>query len=114
MDLQKIAFDAAREITLSEFRAVYGDAHPSRIVSVLQQMGDMLFPQLLRPMYGIIPVGLDQDPHIWLCRDYLKRIRVYGFKPIVGVYIRDVPSLDGRGKMSKSEPQKAIFIPKSA
>lgn len=111
VDLQKIAFDAAKEITLSEFRAVYGDAHPSRIVSVLHQIGDMLFPQTLEPMYGIIPVGLDQDPHIRLCRDYLKRTRVYKFNPIVGVYIRDVPSLDGLGKMSKSEPQKAIFIP---
>ena len=111
VDLQKIAFDAAKEITLSEFRAVYGDANPPRIVSVLHQIGDMLFPQLVEPMYGIIPVGLDQDPHIRLCRDYLKRTKVYNFKPIVGVYIRDVPSLDGRGKMSKSEPHKAIFIP---
>jgi len=111
VDLQKIAFDAAKEITLSEFRAVYGDVNPSRIVSVLHQIGDMLFPQLVKPMHGIIPVGLDQDPHIRLCRDYLKRTRVYNFKPIVGVYIRDVPSLDGQGKMSKSEPHKAIFIP---
>ena len=111
VDLQKIAFDAAKEITLSEFRAVYGDVNPPRIVSVLHQIGDMLFPQLVKPMHGIIPVGLDQDPHIRLCRDYLKRTRVYNFKPIVGVYIRDVPSLDGQGKMSKSEPHKAIFIP---
>lgn len=111
VDLQKIAFDAAKEITFSEFRAVYGDAHPSRIASVLFQIGDMLFPQLARPMYGIIPVGLDQDPHIRLCRDYLKRTRIYKFKSIVGVYIRDVPALDGQGKMSKSKPQQAIFIP---
>lgn len=110
-DIHKIAADASREITLQEFRAVYGGLEPSRIVSTLYQIGDILFPQLVTPMIGIIPVGLDQDPHIRLCRDYVRRSRFYKFKQAVGVYIRDVPSLKGEGKMSKSEPHAAIFIP---
>ncbi|MEM0381172.1 MAG: tryptophan--tRNA ligase [Nitrososphaerota archaeon] len=110
-DIHKIAADASREITLQEFRAVYGVLEPSRIVSSLYQIGDILFPQLVRPMIGIIPVGLDQDPHIRLCRDYVRRSRFYNFRQVVGVYIRDVPSLKGEGKMSKSEPHAAIFLP---
>lgn len=110
-DLQKIAFDAARKITISEFRAVYGTTDPPRILSTLYQFGDMLFPQLLEPMHGVIPVGLDQDPHIRLCRDYVDRTDYFKFKPIIGMYIRDVPSLRGEGKMSKSDPYSAIFIP---
>ncbi|MEM0445452.1 MAG: tryptophan--tRNA ligase [Nitrososphaerota archaeon] len=110
-DIHKIAADASREITLQEFRAVYGVLEPSRITSSLYQIGDILFPQLVRPMIGIIPVGLDQDPHIRLCRDYVRRSRFFQFKQAVGVYIRDVPSLKGEGKMSKSEPHAAIFLP---
>lgn len=110
-DIHKIAADASREITLQEFRAVYGVLEPSRIVSSLYQIGDILFPQLIRPIVGVIPVGLDQDPHIRLCRDYVRRSTFYSFKQVVGVYIRDVPSLKGEGKMSKSEPHAAIFLP---
>ncbi|MDW8073311.1 MAG: tryptophan--tRNA ligase [Nitrososphaerota archaeon] len=110
-DIHKIAADASREITLQEFRAVYGALEPARIVSSLYQIGDILFPQLVRPMVGVIPVGLDQDPHIRLCRDYVRRSRFLKFKQAVGVYIRDVPSLKGEGKMSKSEPHAAIFLP---
>ncbi|MCS7094383.1 MAG: tryptophan--tRNA ligase [Thaumarchaeota archaeon] len=111
IDVHKIAADAAREITLSEFRAVYGNAEPSRIVSSLYQIGDVLFPQLVYDVPGIIPVGLDQDPHLRLARDYVRRTPYFKFRPIIGAYIRDVPSLKGEGKMSKSDPYSAIFIP---
>jgi tryptophanyl-tRNA synthetase len=110
-DIHKIAAEAAREITLQEFRAVYGILDPARIISSLYQIGDILFPQIIRPIIGIIPVGLDQDPHIRLCRDYVRRSVFHKFKQVVGVYIRDVPSLKGEGKMSKSDPYSAIFIP---
>jgi len=110
-DIHKIASDASREITLQEFRAVYGTLEPSRIVATLYQIGDILFPQLIHPFIGVIPVGLDQDPHIRLCRDYVRRSRLYKFRQAVGVYIKDVPSLKGEGKMSKSEPHSAIFLP---
>ncbi|MCS7117950.1 MAG: tryptophan--tRNA ligase [Thaumarchaeota archaeon] len=111
IDVHRIAADAAREITLSEFRAVYGNAEPSRIVSSLYQIGDVLFPQLVCDVPGVIPVGLDQDPHLRLARDYVRRTPYFQFKPIIGAYIRDVPSLRGEGKMSKSDPYSAIFIP---
>ncbi|MCF8885063.1 MAG: tryptophan--tRNA ligase [Nitrososphaerota archaeon] len=111
IDLQKIAFDASKEITLSELEAIYGTITPGRILSAFYQIGDILFPQLVESMLGVIPVGLDQDPHIRLCRDYIKRTRNYDFRPIIGLYITDIPSLRGEGKMSKSDPYSAIFIP---
>ncbi len=112
IDVHRIAADAAREITLNEFRAVYGSAEPSRIVSSLYQIGDVLFPQLaFQGLLGVIPVGLDQDPHLRLARDYVRRTPHFDFRPIVGAYIRDVPSLRGEGKMSKSDPLSAIFLP---
>lgn len=111
IDLQKIAFDVSYETTLSELQAIYGDSHPSRILASTYQVADILFPQLYKTMYGLIPVGLDQDPHIRFCRDYIRRTRLYKFKQVSSVYVRSVPGLNGSEKMSKSDPENAIFLP---
>lgn len=56
-----LAYEFSKKITLNEFRAIYGNAEPGRIISALTQAGDILFPQLEERMPGIIPVGVDQD-----------------------------------------------------
>jgi len=107
----KLAYEASNRITLNEFRAVYGQADPSRIVSALTQIGDILYPQLKEPMPGVIPVGVDQDPHIRLTRDAARRMKHHKFFLPAGLYHKFTPSLDGSLKMSKSKPESCIDLP---
>ena len=107
----KLAYEASNKITLNEFRAVYGQADPSRIVSALTQIGDILYPQLEESMPGVIPVGVDQDPHIRLTRDAARRMKEKKFFLPSGLYHKFTPSLDGELKMSKSKPESCIDLP---
>ncbi|MFH0970791.1 MAG: tryptophan--tRNA ligase [Candidatus Diapherotrites archaeon] len=110
----KLAFEAAQKITLNEFKGVYGNAEPGRIMSAVTQIGDMLYPQEKygKPIPGIIPVGIDQEPHIRLCRDYLHKIQsTKRFIPISSLYHKFLPSMDGGLKMSKSNPKGNISLP---
>lgn len=110
----KLAFEAAQRITLNEFKGVYGNADPGRIMSAVTQIGDMLYPQERngRPTPGIIPVAIDQEPHVRLCRDYLHKVESQNrFTPISSMYLKFLPSMDGGAKMSKSLPKGNISIP---
>lgn len=115
--VMKLAYEFANKITLNEFKAIYGNADPSRIMSALTQAGDILYPQLLflnkkEKMPGIIPVGIDQDPHIRLTRDIVARTKSrYGFVPPASIYHKFMPSLDGDVKMSKSKPDSGLDLP---
>jgi len=105
------AYEAAKKITLNEFKAIYGNADPGRIMSAVTQVGDVLYPQFKERMPGIIPVGLDQDPHIRLARDVIKRMKTKKFFAVSSVYHKYTPSLDGSIKMSKSKPESCISLP---
>jgi tryptophanyl-tRNA synthetase len=108
----RLGFEFAKKITLNEFRAIYGSADPGRIMSAVIQAGDILYPQLEELKPGIIPVGLDQDPHIRLTRDLVKRYKSRKkFFPPSSIYHKYMPSLDGNIKMSKSEPLSCISLP---
>lgn len=110
--VMNMAYEFAKKITLNEFKAIYGTADPSRIMSAVTQVADILYPQLEKPMPGIIPVGIDQDPHIRLTRDVVKRIKSkYKFIPPSSIYHKYMPALDGSVKMSKSKPQSNIDLP---
>lgn len=115
MAVVRIGFEASQKITLNEFKGVYGSAEPGRIMSAVTQIGDMLYPQLEKPMVGVIPVGVDQDPHVRLCRDYLKKDSSHkNLVPISAVYNKFTPSLDGGLKMSKSKPESCVELPEDA
>jgi len=65
----------ARYATFNEFKAVYGDINPGKMLSALLQASDMLHSQL--PEFEgtcsvIVPVGVDQDPHIRLAQILVK------------------------------------------
>ena len=62
-------------------------------------------------MPGIIPVGVDQDPHIRLTRDIVNRTKAKKFFLPAGMYHKYTPSLDGSLKMSKSKPESCIQLP---
>jgi tryptophanyl-tRNA synthetase len=111
-DVLMLAYEFAKRITLAEFTAIYGSAEPGRIMSAVTQVGDILYPQLRHRMPGIIPVGIDQDPHIRLTRDIASRTKSkYHFFPPASMYQKYMPSLDGSMKMSKSQQDSVIELP---
>jgi tryptophanyl-tRNA synthetase len=110
-----MAYNFSKKITLNEFRSIYGSADPGRIMGALTQSGDILYPQLKERMPGVIPVGIDQDPHIRLTRDIVERTKSsYNFIPPSAVFNKFTPSLDGELKMSKSKPASCIELPENA
>jgi len=110
-EVMHFAYTAAKKITLNEFKAIYGGADPGRIMSAVTQVGDILYPQFAERMPGIIPVGIDQDPHIRLTRDVVSRMKDKKFFAPSSMYNRYTPSLDGSLKMSKSKPESCIELP---
>ncbi len=109
-----LAYEFAKKVTLNEFKAIYGNADPSRIMSAVAQAGDILFPQLEEAMPCIVPVGVDQDPHIRLTRDIVSRTHSrFGFVAPSSMYHKYTPSLDGGLKMSKSQPESCIELPEN-
>lgn len=111
-DVVHLAYNFAKKITLNEFKAIYGSADPGRIMGALTQAGDILYPQLKQAIPGVIPVGIDQDPHIRLTRDIASRTKSsYGFVAPSATFNKFTPSLDGELKMSKSKPASCIELP---
>ena len=102
----------ARHATFNEFRAVYGEITPGKMISALLQAADMLHPQLKEfggPLPTLVPVGIDQDPHLRLARDISKRVKDYKFMQLSSTYHRFMPGLSG-GKMSSSDPNSFIAL----
>jgi tryptophanyl-tRNA synthetase len=102
----------ARHATFNEFKAVYGEINPGKMLSALLQASDMLHAQL--PEFEgtcpvIVPVGIDQDPHIRLARDISKRIKGINFIQLSSTYHLFMPGLGG-GKMSSSDLNSFIAL----
>jgi tryptophanyl-tRNA synthetase len=102
----------AKHSTFSEFKAVYGDISPGKMLSALLQGSDMLHSQLPEfegPTPVIVPVGIDQDPHIRLARDISQRIKNPRFLQLSSTYHFFMPGLSG-DKMSSSVPNSYIAL----
>jgi tryptophanyl-tRNA synthetase len=110
--VSNLAIICSQKITENEFRAIYGSLHPSKVMSAFTQMGDILHPQLKEPMPGVIPVGIDQAPHIRMSRDIARRLKSeYDFFLPCSSYNKYTSALDGSFKMSKNENMGKIEIP---
>jgi len=106
-----LASETSKKTTANEFKSIYGSLEPGRIYSAFTQVGDILYPQLKERMPGIIPVGIDQDPHIRLTRDVVRRMKEKKLFLPSSIYHKYTPSLDGSIKMSKSKPESCIELP---
>ena len=77
--VQKMGFTLGTKTNLSEMEAIYGFTGKTSLAHVqspLVQAGDIVHPQLdeyggLRPI--VVPVGIDQDPHIRLTRGMVSK-----------------------------------------
>lgn len=91
--LKDLAFEGATKINFSELSAIYGfgqDTALAHAMSVATQVADILYPQTNEgPAPTVVPVGIDQDPHIRLTRDVANRMRMFTIlKTPEGVSIR--------------------------
>ena len=84
--VQRLGFQLGRRTNLSEFEAIYGfkgDTNLAHVQAPLVQAGDILHPQLdehggLRPI--VVPVGVDQDPHLRLTRGLASKSNWFNLK----------------------------------
>ncbi|MBI4017553.1 MAG: tryptophan--tRNA ligase [Candidatus Aenigmarchaeota archaeon] len=106
----ELAFEISKKFTENMFRDIYGHLDPGKMSAVFLQIADILYPQLDGARHGVVPIALDQDPHIRAARDVAKRLP-YGFVLPSSVYVRHVPALKGPGsKMSSSDATSAIYL----
>jgi len=102
----------SRRTTFNEMSDIYGEVTPGKFMSVMTQVADILSPQL--PEFGgpkpvVVPVGVDQDPHIRLTRDIASRMKEFKFIAPGSTYHEFLPGLRGQ-KMSSSDPYSYIAL----
>lgn len=84
--VKDLSQELALKANLSEMQALYGfkdNVNMAHLMAPLVQAADILHVQ--RPEFGgprptLVPVGVDQDPHIRLTRDLANRTRLYSVK----------------------------------
>ncbi len=111
-----LAEKASRYITFNEVKAIYGDITPGKLTSALLQFSDIVHAQLDEfegKINVVVPVGIDQEPHLRLCSDIIKRIKEHKFMPVSSTYNLFLPGLKG-GKMSSSDPASYIALTDTA
>lgn len=103
--VKDLAIIFGRSVTLATVKAIYGERNIGLYLAALIQAGDILLPQLEDfggPKPTIIPVGVDQDPHIRFTRDLAQMFnKNYGFTLPSSTYHKLMRGLDGSPKMSK-------------
>ena len=97
-EVKDLAYILGKKTNWSQMQATYGfngQTNMAHIFSPLVQTGDILHVQLEK--YGgsrptLVPVGVDQDPHIRLCRDIAQAHRIYSVIETkdqkIGVFIK--------------------------
>ena len=97
-DVKDLAYILGKKINWSQMQATYGfngSNNMTHIFSPLIQTGDILHVQLKK--YGgikptLVPVGVDQDPHMRLCRDIAQAHRLYNVTVTkdnkIGVFVK--------------------------
>ena len=100
--LLDLAFEAATRVNFSELQAIYGFSDETALAhaeSVITQVADILYPQVeSMPAPTVVPVGIDQDPHIRLTRGVAHKLRMFTVEEREG-YI---------SVRSKDAPQEAL------
>jgi tryptophanyl-tRNA synthetase len=113
--VKDIGIRVSRLVTMNMLRAIYGEKDFGLYLSAMIQVGDILLPQVREGVQPtVVPVGIDQDPHIRLTRDLTRRY--YKEKKKDGKIVQEefflpsatyhylLPGLDGSDKMSKRNP----------
>ncbi|MFX1414006.1 MAG: tryptophan--tRNA ligase, partial [Promethearchaeota archaeon] len=102
--VKDVCFKVSRLVTQNMLNAIYGEKTFGLYLSALVQVGDIVLPQILDgPQPTLVPVGIDQDPHIRLTRDLTRRY-YNGFFIPGATYHYLLAGIDGSEKMAKRHP----------
>jgi tryptophanyl-tRNA synthetase len=102
--VKDVAFKVSRLVTQNMLNAIYGEKTFGLYLSALVQVGDIDLPQILDGIQPtIVPVGIDQDPHLRLTRDLTRRYYKNFFLP-GATYHYLLAGIDGSEKMAKRNP----------
>ena len=100
-EVQRLGFQLGKRTNLSEFEAIYGfrgETNLAHVQAPMVQVGDILHPQTedyggLRPI--VVPVGVDQDPHLRLTRGIASKTNWFNIKEnngpgvLIGLSVQD-------------------------
>ncbi len=104
-EVKHLAYIFGRKINWSQLVAIYGfnsSTNMAHACAPLIQAGDILHVQLekfggVRPT--LVPVGVDQDPHLRLCRDITKAFRLFNVGRArdgrIGVFLKAEQNVKG-------------------
>lgn len=102
--VKDVCFRVSRLVTQNMLNAIYGEKTFGLYLSALIQVGDILLPQVVDgPRPTLVPVGIDQDPHLRLTRDLTRRYYKDFFLP-GATYHYLLAGIDGSEKMGKRSP----------
>lgn len=117
LDIYNIAMDLSKHISLSRVFGVFGFGkdEEGENPGTFFYRGGVQLAQILLPQYEefggskptLVPVGIDQNPYIQLARDVARKKE---FIPPATIFTKFAHGLDGKGKMSSSRPDSAIFL----
>lgn len=106
-----LAATFGKEVTQSTVDATYGS--PDNIGLSFYpavQAAHLLLPQLVEGRHPtLVPIAVDQDPHVRVCRDIAAKQRYDVSKP-GALLSKFLPSLAGPGKMSSSDEAPSILL----
>lgn len=117
--LKDLTFKLSKKTNFNELKSIYGfspSTNFAHLYAPLIQVADILFPQIEEmggPKRVVVPVGIDQDPHIRLTRDIAEKMNDdLSFISPSSTYHRFLTGLTG-DKMSSSKPKTAIYLNES-
>ncbi|WP_137284344.1 tryptophan--tRNA ligase [Halorussus salinisoli] len=106
-----LAVQFAKHVTQSTMEATYG--RPDNVGLSFYpavQIAHLLLPQLVHGRHAsMVPIAVDQDPHVRLARDVAAKEAFDVDKP-AALLSKFLPTLDGPGKMSSSGDAPGIYL----
>jgi tryptophanyl-tRNA synthetase len=106
-----VATRIAKYVTQSTVEATYGDPDNAGLSFYpAVQATHLLLPQLVEGRHPtLIPIAVDQDPHVRVCRDVAGKNHLPVDKP-GALLMKFLPGLSGPGKMSSSDDAPTIAL----
>lgn len=131
--VKDLAYITGKRVNWSEMKAIYGfteSTNMGHIFAPLVQVGDILHVQLENyggPRPTLVPVGVDQDPHLRLTRNLASAFRLYSLKETedsgIGIFVKgddnveelldsakEALSENGYENFEENYPYKALYV----
>lgn len=113
--LYRFAIEISRYVSMAELAHLFGAgslANPGQVFyRGCMQLAAILAPQLPingGPRHTLVPVGIDQHPYILLARDVARKMSMIPPSELVLKFFPNL--LNPEKKMSKSDPEGALFL----